>query len=810
MFRRLTARATVLASVVLSLVAASGCTDSTLPTGAELDGFGDSSFRAGSTGRPGKGNRATHIEIAPDAITIQLGQSADLSATLRAHNGQEVAGDVTWSSSDPSVASVDGGSVRGLKAGIALVIARSDRLTDTATATVTETAVAVDSVVVSPEAANLVVGQSLALDAQAVDTAGAELPGRTVVWQSSAPAIASVASDGRVTGVAPGNATIEATADGETSSVPVVVAPEPPVPVATVTVAPSPASVKEDATVQLSATLRDGDGTVLSDRSITWATSNDKVAKVSASGLVTGVGAGTATITAAAEGKSGTSAVTVTASTVAVASVSMSQSSATLETGATVQLVATPKDASGQPLTGRTIVWASTSPAVATVTSAGLVKGVAAGSSAITATVEGKVGTTQVTVNALPSPEPSPEPAPSPTPSPTPTERVGYYVSPSGSSGGSGTKSSPWSLSSVLGGSKPVAPGDTVWVLGGTYRGQFTSNLNGTSSRQIVIRQYPGERATVDGSILLFGSYVTLWGLEIMHSNPLSSGTYGVNVKAPGARLVNLVVHDAGRSGLGVWNEAPNAVVHGSLIYNNGTVDNKDHGIYFNGNTGTKYISDNIVFNNWQYGLHAYSPIEGELQNLRLDGNISFNNGSIGPYGRGPDIYVGGSTIDGLWVTNNMTWSHDDDEFALRLTGGSGLTLTGNRLVGITSLGSWSGLTQSGNTLLSSASPPSSGVNVVVRRNAYEEGRANIVVYNWSRLGSVSADLSSVLDAGDTYEIRNAQDFFGTPAVRGTYGGGSVSLPMTPVSAPRPIGRSANTPTSTGDVFHVFVVIKTN
>jgi parallel beta-helix repeat protein len=86
--------------------------------------------------------------------------------------------------------------------------------------------------------------------------------------------------------------------------------------VATVMVSPATASVPTGQTVQVTATLRDSGGNVLSGRSVTWATSNVPLATVSGSGLVTGVTTGTATITAAtSEGKSGTAAITVTSPT---------------------------------------------------------------------------------------------------------------------------------------------------------------------------------------------------------------------------------------------------------------------------------------------------------------------------------------------------------------------------------------------------------------------------------------------------------------------------------------------------------------
>ena len=249
-------------------------------------------------------------------------------------------------------------------------------------------------------------------------------------------------------------------------------------------------------------------------------------------------------------------------------------------------------------------------------------------------------------------------------------------------------------------------------------------------------------------------------------------------------------------------------MLYGSIIYNNGSKYNQDHGVYFNGITGTKYVQDNIVFNNYAYGLHAYSPISGELSNLRIDGNTTFNNGSTGPDGRSIDLHVGGSPVSNTSVTNNMTWRRNDGEITIRLLDGQNVSMSGNRAVGTYIISSsW---TRSGDLLWSSSAPPTSGVQVIVRRNAYEAGRANVIVYNWAGAGSASADLSSVLRVGDTYEVRDAQNFYATPVARGTYGGGSVSLPMTAIQPLPLIGRYASTPTSTGTVFHAFVVIKTN
>lgn len=94
--------------------------------------------------------------------------------------------------------------------------------------------------------------------------------------------------------------------------------------------------------------------------------------------------------------------VTVTGCTVAVASVSVTPPSATVLAGQSVQLTATPKDANGSPLTGRTVTWSSSATAVAIVNGSGLVTGRASGAATITATSEGQRGTAEVTVTARP------------------------------------------------------------------------------------------------------------------------------------------------------------------------------------------------------------------------------------------------------------------------------------------------------------------------------------------------------------------------------------------------------------------------
>src|SRR5207244_2662046 len=141
---------------------------------------------------------------------------------------------------------------------------------------------------------------------------GTPLSGRAVTWASNNTAVAMVNGSGLVTAVATGAATITATSEGQSGTAVVTVSN---VPVASVTVTPAVASVQAGQTVQLSATLRDANGNILTGRTVTWASTNTPVATVTGTGLVTAKVAGSATITATSEGQSGTAAITVTPST---------------------------------------------------------------------------------------------------------------------------------------------------------------------------------------------------------------------------------------------------------------------------------------------------------------------------------------------------------------------------------------------------------------------------------------------------------------------------------------------------------------
>jgi PKD repeat protein len=203
-----------------------------------------------------------------------------------------------------------------------------------------------------------------------------------------------------VTGTAVGGpVTITATSEGKTGTSAVTVTP---VPVASVAVTPATASIVVGTTVQLTAIPKDANGNPLTGRTVTWQSNAPGVASVDGSGRVQALATGSATITATSEGKSGFAIVSILPAP--VARVDMSPSTATIQTNGTVQITATPKDANGNVLAGRTVTWGTSAPAVANVNGSGFVVGLAAGTATIRATSEGIVGTAAVTVQAASGP----------------------------------------------------------------------------------------------------------------------------------------------------------------------------------------------------------------------------------------------------------------------------------------------------------------------------------------------------------------------------------------------------------------------
>ena len=141
------------------------------------------------------------------SATVRAGDVIRLNATITPHNATDRT--LTWTSSNPSVASVDTvGRVIGERAGTATITATAPN-GRTARATITVTSlVEATSVRVSPSSQSIIEGEVVYLTATVSPSNATD---RSVDWHSSNASIASVNQNGRVTGLRAGTATITAT-----------------------------------------------------------------------------------------------------------------------------------------------------------------------------------------------------------------------------------------------------------------------------------------------------------------------------------------------------------------------------------------------------------------------------------------------------------------------------------------------------------------------------------------------------------------------------------------------------------------------
>jgi serine/threonine-protein kinase len=264
------------------------------------------------------GPTASEVEISPTSVQVPVGGQTALVAVARDSTGQPVVGPLTWESRDPDVASVTDGAVTGLASGSARVVARSGLSSAAVTVEVVAPPPASSAaagprptrVTIDPGTVTIGVGDRAALTGRVLDQRGQSMAGARIAWRSTAPEVASVGSDGQVTGVRAGMATVVGSAAGLSATAQIMVTTAP---VAGVDVAPGSVTLRPGESSQLRASVRDDRGGAVTDRAVTWSTSNPAVAQVSPSGLVRGVAAGSARVTAGTDGVTATVAVTVEA-----------------------------------------------------------------------------------------------------------------------------------------------------------------------------------------------------------------------------------------------------------------------------------------------------------------------------------------------------------------------------------------------------------------------------------------------------------------------------------------------------------------
>ena len=355
------------------------------------------------------------IGITPTQSILQQGvtQSFQATATYQDNTTADVTQQATWASSNTTVATIATGStgtlVKGVGIGTSTITATVG--TTSGTTTVTVTAPALSSIVVTPLSWTPNVGGLQAFTAQATyaDNSTADVT-LSATWSSSAPMIVGISNaagqQGQATALAVGTATISATLSGIVGSANVTVSSAQ---LMSIAVAPNPAAVVLGLNVPLTATgMYQGGTTQDLTAQVAWTVANTAIASISnaagTSGQVTGVAVGTTTATATFNGISGTTTVNVSQPTLQSIVVSPS-APPSVTAGVSQPFTATASYGNGTSIDVTTqVTWSSSNIGVAQVSNASGSKGVAstltAGTSTITATLNGVSGTATLTVAA--------------------------------------------------------------------------------------------------------------------------------------------------------------------------------------------------------------------------------------------------------------------------------------------------------------------------------------------------------------------------------------------------------------------------
>lgn len=313
----------------------------------------------------------TETEIVlPTTISFSQGETLEVlkgrESKLTAIVGPATATNkrVTWTSSNEEVATVISGKITGVSTGTTTITATSvanKELKTECVVTVIErfpTEVSLDKT----EILDLRINATATLTAT---LAPADVTENELTWESSDESIVTVeptsATRARVKAIKTGEATItvKTQSDGVTATCKVLVNP-----VTEISIAPKTVDLVVNGTQKLTVTYTPADG---SGQTVTWSTSNDKVATVDQDGTVKAVGAGSAVITAeTANGVKAECTVNVkNAQTVTkVSSITISAENKNIAAGkkTTVKAVVLPENA-----TNKAVTFASSNPKFADV-----------------------------------------------------------------------------------------------------------------------------------------------------------------------------------------------------------------------------------------------------------------------------------------------------------------------------------------------------------------------------------------------------------------------------------------------------------
>jgi uncharacterized protein YjdB len=337
------------------------------------------------------------ISLNQSSLEMTVGETATLTVTITPENATNK--NISWSSSEIGIVTVENGRVTAHSAGTAVIIVSTEDGGKTATCSINvkDKIVPVTGIKLNKDTVELIEGESAVLTATVIPE---EATNKEVRWFSNDESIAIV-DEGKITAKKAGSTIISvSTVDGGYKAECKVTIKEKLYPVTGIYFDKTSLEMTEGDTANLTATITPENAT---NKNVIWSSSNTEVAKVE-NGKITAIKEGTATITATSEdgGYKATCQVTVKANLIPVTGININRTDIELTEGDVTVLTAT---ISPENATNKNIIWSSSDSSVAKVDN-GKVTATNPGTATITATSEdsGYKASCKVTVKAKPIP----------------------------------------------------------------------------------------------------------------------------------------------------------------------------------------------------------------------------------------------------------------------------------------------------------------------------------------------------------------------------------------------------------------------
>jgi parallel beta-helix repeat protein len=227
------------------------------------------------------------------------------------------------------------------------------------------------------------------------------------------------------------------------------------------------------------------------------------------------------------------------------------------------------------------------------------------------------------------------------------------FAAPTGSDAAAGTEAAPYRSAQKL--AESLRPGDTGCLRAGVYEGGMTFRAGGTPDAPVTLRNFPGERATVEGLtwVSRTAPHVVVEGLYLNGRNPTDHPSPTVNASDVTFRRNDVTNEHTGicfMLGHEDWGRAVRTVIESNRIHNCGRLPatNFDHGIYISASDDVR-VKNNWIYDNADWGVHLYP----DAQNTLVEGNVIEGNGKGVTFSGEGGLASNDNTVRGNVIANS-------------------------------------------------------------------------------------------------------------------------------------------------------------